>query len=132
MIRFNLIITSILLVSFFNCKAQLIPQLGEDAQLLVGTWITEGSTIANKWVFNADSTLDKYDENQIYDSYSWVILNSTTPSGIVNKHLKIINVTDSSEEYHYEISALNEERLVLVYQKVENMGIGKPLTLFKQ
>lgn len=128
-----LILTLILTLGFtFNCKAQLIPQQNENTILLTGTWVIEGSTIDDKWVFNSDGTMQEYADNQVDISYSWVVLNSNTPSGIRISHLEIVNITDTSERYIYEINMLNEEKLVLVYQRGDNMGIGKPFTLFKQ
>jgi len=118
--------TVIILISFYGCKAQLIQEFNYEAEI-VGTWVAEGSSISNKWIFETSGVLSKYDNNNIYKKYNWTITN-----GIHGVYLKIININDLTDIYNYEINALNNERLVLVYQRGNNMGIGKPAIHFRQ
>ena len=127
----TLLIATILLLTFLNCKAQLIPQQDEDTQLLVGTWVTEGSAINNRWKFNSDGTMENYTDNEVEATYAWLIINSIN-SGVKSKYLKLTNVLDSNNVRNYEISILDEVRMTLIYQRGNNMGIGKPFTMFKQ
>jgi len=122
---------------FFNCNAQLSPNsascsTAEDETLIVGTWVSEGLTLDNKWVFNSNKVLIRYDEGIIYDTYNWDITCSITPSGLKDYYLTIMNISDASDKYVYNINTLTQERLVLVYQRGDGQGIGKLATYLRQ
>lgn len=128
--KFNTIFAILFVLALFNCKAQSNPY-NEDTILLTGTWVIEGETLSDKWVFESNGTLNEFADNQLDVSYNWEVVNSTN-SGIKSKYLEIVNNNDSSDYYNYEISLLDEEKLVLIYQRKTNMGIGKPITYLKQ
>jgi hypothetical protein len=128
----KLVITLIIL-SFFGCKTQQVidESLYGNESAIIGTWVTEESTLQNKWVFTDDELLKRYDSGHLFKTYIWSLVNSVN-SGVRSQYLELINIKDSSDVYNYEISILDEERLTIIYQRKNNMGLGKPTTLFKQ
>lgn len=126
-----LMITIVMCASMMlSCKAQVTDN--EDYQnLILGEWVAEGSSISDKWVFLNDNTLQEFTNNQVDETYSWEIIESTN-SGVKSVYLELTNTTNPNDFYNYEISALTDEELVLIYQREENMGLGKPFTLVKQ
>lgn len=127
------IIVLVLLSSFFSCKAQEVASTSSSSKegLIIGTWVIEGLTLNNKWVINTDGTLQEYSGSLVDITYNWVITQGTTPSGLNISHLKITNVSDATDVYDFEIDALNDERMVLVYQRPSG-GIAKRATYFRQ
>ena len=122
------IITGILI---FTALGFTTYQLNQEDQLIVGTWVEESTTTENRLVFYETGNLEDYYKNQISETYTWQITESQTPGGLIISHLILTNTEDPNDTYHYEINALSEERLVLVYQRPGG-GIGKLTTYYKQ
>ncbi len=126
--NFRTAITIIFVLSFSVCDGQ---STTEEEVLILGTWVAEGSNINDKWVFTSNGTLREYTNNSLDITYVWSIL-STVNSGITSHYLEIVNTNDSTDMYNYEISIINEEMFVLIYQREDNMGLGKPAIYFRQ
>ena len=104
----TLIIAIILALSSFT-----ILQFKQEKELIVGTWnyIDE---VNNKWIFTKDQCLWQYD-NETIDTFTYHITEETATNGVVFSYLKLVNISDSSDVYDYEINALNENNLALDY-----------------
>jgi len=87
---------------------------------IVGTWVAEGSSYENRWVYHADNTLTNYYNNDVYKTYNWAIRDVSTPSGLTLRELILTNTEDPDDEKNFQIETLTEERLILVY----NTGVG--------
>lgn len=124
------IIFVLLLMSLFSFKAQQVQTTNEDT-LIVGTWVAEGNPTSYYSVYESNGIVKRYTDNTLSKTYNWSIVQSTTPSGLTIPYLKLINVNDSTDVYDYEINALNDEILVLVYQRGEGRGIAKPATYLR-
>lgn len=121
----------LLLASFFNSKAQqTIPTNFEN--LIVGTWVAEGNPTSYYFVYESNGVVKRYNENSLYKTYNWTIIESFTANGLKKYHLKLVNSTNSNEIDIHEIDTLNTERMVLVYQRGQGWGIAKPATYFRQ
>ncbi len=130
--KLTLISIAILSFTFFNCASQIeAATTSEDMRVLIGSWVAEGSSLDDKWVFQDNGKLKKYTNGVNDDTFNWSINNFMTPSGLIIKYLKTYNSIDLSEFYVYEINTLSDERLVLVYQRPGG-GIGKLMTYIKQ
>jgi len=130
-IKLTLSLIVLILMISYCCKAQQVSDEKNDANLLAGTWVAEGATLNDKWVFSVNGTMQEYTYNRIETNFSWKITNSTN-SGVKSKYLKLTNTIDPNDVYNYEISILNKEKMVLIYQRKNNMGISKPITFIKQ
>ena len=117
-----------LLIGSYSCKAQ--QQLNQEDQLIVGTWVSEDDTSV-QLVFTSDGLQKDIINGILLETYTWQITESQTPGGLIISHLILTNTEDPNDTYHYEINALSEERLVLVYQRPGG-GIGKLTTYIRQ
>jgi hypothetical protein len=129
--RLKIVTICVFAFTFCNCKAQQTAQHGNDFQEIIGTWIAEGSSNASRWVFNSNGTMQDYSEGGVIKTYYWEIITAVV-GGFKSSYLELKLVTDTSKERNYEISLLTEKKMTLIYQRGDNMGIGKPFTLFKQ
>ena len=99
----------------------LIMLISNNAQEeIVGTWIADGGSFENRWVYHEDNTLTTYYKNEVYKTYSWTIRDVSTPSGLTLQELILTNTENPDDEKHFQIDTLTEERLILVY----NTGVG--------
>ena len=96
--------------------------LSPEEELIIGTWIPEGTTDDNRLVFKENGTVEDYDEDIIFATYYWTIYKETSPvCGEVvpvssnYSYLREENVADPNDVYCYEIMALNNEILQLRY-----------------
>ena len=121
------IITGILIFSALGFTTY---QLNQEDQLIVGTWVSEDDTSV-QLVFTSDGLQKDIINGILLETYTWQITESQTPGGLIISHLILTNTEDPNDTYHYEINALSEERLVLVYQRPGG-GIGKLTTYYKQ
>jgi hypothetical protein len=87
---------------------------------IVGTWVAEGSSFENRWVYHAENTLTTYYKNNVYKTYNWSIREVSTPSGLTKRELVLINIENPDDQKNFIIDTLTEERLILVY----NTGVG--------
>ena len=83
------IIGFIILIAVFSSFA-LSQQQNED-DLIIGTWVEETTTIANRWVFSENGILQEYYQNQLDATYTWQITQSQTPSGLTISYLILTN-----------------------------------------
>ena len=74
--------------------------------------------------------MQEYENGQIQNTYKWDVTNSTN-SGIRSKYLKLLNHYNFKIK-RFEISFLDEDKMILIYQRDNNMGISKPVELMKQ
>ena len=74
--------------------------------------------------------MQEYENGQIQNTYKWDVTNSTN-SGIRSKYLKLLNPYNFKIK-RFEISFLDEDKMILIYQRDNNMGISKPVELMKQ
>lgn len=102
----------------------------KENELIIGTWIEVSSSVENRLVFYENGICEDYDENQIFETYKWEIIENTTQSGLSLYHLILINSEDTSDIYHYEINVLNEEIMIITYQ-IPEWGFGKPTTYLR-
>jgi hypothetical protein len=93
-------------------------------ELIIDTWVVQGQSSSERLVFKSNGELEEYTDNKIEDVYSWVI----EDYGIKGLYLAIENIKDPTDYWNYEISALNDELLVLIYIRPNHMGIAKPAT----
>ena len=121
------IITGILI---FTALGFTTYQLNQEDQLIVGTWVSEDDTSV-QLVFTSDGLQKDIINGILLETYTWQITESQTPGGLIISHLILTNTEDPNDTCHYEINALSEERLVLVYQRPGG-GIGKLTTYYKQ
>lgn len=126
---FNLKLLLIVIFSCTNSLAQSKPSTYKD--LIVATWVVKGESSNERLVFKSNGEVDSYEDNQIVDTYSWVIEESIN-NGVTRIYLELENTQNPSDEYNYEISALTDELLVLIFMRKNNMGIGKPITYIRQ
>ena len=87
---------------------------------IIGTWVAEGSSFENRWIYSEDHTVDKYYKNEIYKTYDWSIQEVSTPSGLTMHELILTNIENADDQQKFIIETLTEERLILVY----NTGVG--------
>lgn len=87
---------------------------------IVGTWVAEGSSYENRWVYSEDHTVDRYYKNEIYKTYDWTIRELSAPSGKTAHELILTNIENADDQQKFIIETLTEERLILVY----NTGVG--------
>lgn len=106
-------------------------KLVQEDEMIIGVWVEESASFNDRWIIYENGYSEDFDENQIFDTYYWKINEVETPSGILISHLILTNTKDPTDNYHYEINTLNEERLVLVYQRPSG-GLGKLTTYFRQ
>ena len=122
-ITLALCISLILSANYF-----LNPQIN-DPETIVGTWVAEGSSFENRWIYSEDHTVDRYYKNEIYKTYNWTIRELSTPSGKTGHELILTNVEKPDDHQNFFIDTLTDERLILVY----NTGIGlSRSTYFRQ
>ena len=122
-ITLALCISLILSANYF-----LNPQIN-DPETIVGTWVAEGSSFENRWIYSEDHTVDRYYKNEIYKTYNWTIRELSTPSGKTGHELILKNVENPDNQQNVLIDTLTDERLILVY----NTGIGlSRSTYFRQ
>ena len=91
-----------------------------DTEEIVGTWIADGGSFENRWVYHEDNTLTTYYKNDVYKTYSWTIRDVTTPSGLTLQELILTNTENPDDERHFQIDTLTDVRLILLY----NTGVG--------
>ncbi|MBO3117899.1 hypothetical protein J4050_14175 [Winogradskyella sp. DF17] len=116
-------------LSFF-CRAQQTAQHGNDFEEIIGTWIAEGSANVSRWVFNSIGTMQDYSKGGVTKTYHWEIITAVV-GGFKSSYLELKLVTDTSTERNYEISLLTEEKMTLIYQRLNNQGIGKSFTFLQ-
>lgn len=87
---------------------------------IVGTWVAEGSSFENRWIYNEDRTVTRFYKNEIYKTFDWSISEVSTPSGLTKRELVLINIENPDDQKNFIIETLTEERLILVY----NTGVG--------
>jgi len=122
-ITLALCISLILSANYF-----LNPQIN-DPEIIVGTWVAEGSSFENRWIYSEDHTVDRYYKNEIYKTYNWTIRELTAPSGKTGHELILTNSENPDDQQNLLIDTLTDERLILVY----NTGIGlSRSTYFRQ
>ena len=119
-ITLALCISLILSANYF-----LNPQIN-DPETIVGTWVAEGSSFENRWIYSEDHTVDRYYKNEIYKMYNWTIRELSTPSGKTGHELILTNVENPDDQQNFLIDTLTEERLILVY----NTGVGLSRSLY--
>jgi len=90
------------------------------SETIFGTWVAEGSSYENRWIYHEDHTLTTYYKNDVYKTYSWTIRDVTTPSELTLQELIWTNTKNPDDEKHFQIDTLTDERLILVYNK----GVG--------
>jgi len=93
---------------------------------IVGTWVAEGNSYENRWVYHEDNTLTNYYKNDVYKTYNWAIRDVSTPSGLTLRELILTNTENPDDEKNFQIETLTEERLILVY----NTGVGLSRSLY--
>lgn len=130
----HLIVLVVLLTAFVSCKVHKAPSTSSSTEegLIVGTWVAEGNATSYYSVYESSGIAKRYSDNELYKTYNWEIVRGTTSSGLTIPHLKLVNVFDETDVYDFEIDALNDERMVLVYQRGEGFGIAKPATYLRQ
>ena len=121
----GIVIIAIVINGFSSMKQQT------ETELIIGTWIEESSTFQDRIIIQNNGIYQEYDENAISDTYNWEITEKQTPSGLTLSYLILTNTQDANDVYEYEINALNNEILVLVYQRPD-LGPGEPTTYIKQ
>ena len=92
----------------------------------MGTWVAEGNSYENRWVYHEDNTLTNYYKNDVYKTYNWAIRDVSTPSGLTLRELILTNTENPDDEKNFQIETLTEERLILVY----NTGVGLSRSLY--
>lgn len=125
----NLKLLVIVIFSCANCLAQSKSSTYEE--LIVATWVVKGESSNERLVFKSNGEVDSYEDNQIANSYSWVIEESIN-NGVKSIYLELENTQKVFDNYNYEINALTDELLVLIFMRKNNMGIGKPITYIRQ
>ncbi|PKD43309.1 hypothetical protein CWD77_11905 [Rhodohalobacter barkolensis] len=93
---------------------------------IVGTWVAEGSSFENRWVYHAENTLTTYYKNNVYKTYNWSIREVSTPSGLTKRELVLINIENPDDQKNYIIDTQTEKRLILVY----NIGVGLSMSTY--
>ncbi len=97
-----------------NDKEQILTNQYEE--LIIGSWIPEGSEFSDRNVFNNDGTMLEYSAEDATSHFNWYIDTSTTPSGtLLISSLRLQNVNDLSDISEFEIDTLTSEEMVLVY-----------------
>lgn len=85
-------------------------------ETIIGSWVSE-SDINSKLVFTSDGKCKEYYENELQDTYSYQIANTTPQCGIdvpidqYTSYLKMTNISDSSDVYCYEINGITTSSL---------------------
>lgn len=85
------------------------------APKISGTWIADGNSYANRWVFRETGTVEKYYKNELYKTYYWNIHVPSDPSKSDLRELTLANVNNPGTEIGFFISVLTGEQLILVY-----------------
>jgi hypothetical protein len=119
-----------LILGVTSGKAQTLIDSSEESTLIVGTWLPENSSIAEKWVFSPDNVLKEYTNGSIDSTYYWEIVGESN-SGVKSHYLELINQKDANDKKYYESSAVNSERLVLIYQREYGWGTSKPAIYYR-
>jgi len=94
-ITLALCISLILSANYF-----LNPQIN-DPETIVGTWVAEGSSFENRWIYSEDHTVDRYYKNEIYKTYNWTIRELSTPSGKTGHELILTNVEKPDDHQNF-------------------------------
>lgn len=130
-LRAIILLTFVLFIS--KCNGQSLNKIdsSEEESLIVGTWVSENSTISDKWIFTSNNLLKEYSDGVLDITYTWSI-SGVSNSGVNSHYLEIINTSNPKEKYMYEISIVSNDELILIYQREDNMGLGKPATYFRQ
>lgn len=119
---------SILTVLIFGFT--ISKQQNQDNQLIIGTWVQEDDSNI-KMVFTADGLEKDYVNGELIDTFNWQITSGATPSGLTISHLILTNILDANDVSRFEINALNNDTLVLVFQRPGG-GIGQMATYVRQ
>jgi len=120
----------ILLTSLFSCKS-IQAQATAEETLIVGMWVADGNSTSTYYIYESNGIAKKYHNNNLSKTYNWTIEHETLSNGIVISLLNLVNTTNPNEIYVHDINALNNERLVLVYQR-PNGGRSPMATYFRQ
>ena len=104
---------------FFN---ELIEEIAPSTEVetyqkpkITGTWIAEGNTHANRWIFKSNGVVEKYYDDELYKMYKYDVREPSDPSESDLKELILANVNNPGTEIEFQISVLTGEQLVLVY-----------------
>ncbi len=130
-LKLNITLLCILMFSISKGQVSTVIDSNEEESLIIGTWVAENSTISDKWVFTNDNILKEYTNDILDITYSWSLFGNAN-SGVKSHYLEITNTNDISEKYKYEISIVDDDKLILIYQRENDMGIGKPIIYNKQ
>lgn len=116
-----------------NAQVQLVKENFEERnqsaklkELIVGTWISEGSNFNYRDVYISDGTMMDYSDNENVEIYIWTILTTTTESGLKSSELILQNHQNAAEEFRYEIDTLTENKMILTF----NSGYGLYRNIF--
>ena len=85
------------------------------APKVTGTWIADGNTYANRWIFRRSGMIEKYYEGVIYKMYHYEIREPSDPEESNLKELVLANINNPGTEIEFQISVLTSEKLVLLY-----------------
>lgn len=94
----------------------IFKQQNQDNVLIIGTWAQEDDTTI-RMTFTADGLVKDYVNGELIDTNNWHITSENTPSGLTISHLILTNTLDVNDVSRFEINALNNETLVLVFQR---------------
>lgn len=89
------------LLTFSICKSQVssttIISSIEEKSLILGTWIGEGSTINDKWIFTNNNLLKEYTDGSLDITYNYSIYGNIN-SGVKSHFIEIVNINDFSDK----------------------------------
>lgn len=95
-------------------------QTTEDSQNIKGTWINE-ETPEWKWVISSDGKCYDYYKGSLETTYTFTLETTSpqcgqeVPTGEFFLYLKLVDVSDISEVYCYEIASLSDQYLQIRY-----------------
>jgi len=90
-------------------------QSQECENLIIGTWVGQGNSINYRDVYHSNRTMTDYTEGEVTKTYYWNISTHLTQSGITISKLLMQNTQNTEDEWTYEITALNDDKMVLLY-----------------
>jgi hypothetical protein len=118
--KLGLISLILLLVSF-----TVIQTLEQDKDLIIGTWIPEGSP-NSEWVFISKGKCYEYNKGQLDETYNYSIIETKSSNGkFTLNFLKTINLNDPNDIYEYEINSISDTEMYLDYQGDLNTNLLK-------
>lgn len=93
----------------------------DPADLIVGIWYSDDNGYAYRWDFKDNGLVDHYSKNVIGNTFNYTF-SATSPqcghdvaTGLNLSYLQLVDVENPSLELCYEITGLDEEKLVLIY-----------------